>query len=69
MENTSLNRVIRSRATLKNSNLDDDNRVKATGIELLDLVWQLSAEIYSLRGIDVESRLQRNITNLIRQRS
>ena len=68
MENNSLHKVDRSRAVLKNGNGHDDDFVDAPPESLVDFAWQLSAELYSLRGIDAESRLQRNVANLVRQR-
>ena len=65
----SINRVDRSVAVLKNADSPPDNDfVSARPEVLLGFIWELTKEVYSLRGnFDAEQRLQRNITNLIRQ--
>ena len=46
----------------------DDSFVNASPRELISFMWELTAEIWSLRGADyVKRRLQRNVTNLIKQ--
>jgi len=46
----------------------DDSFVNASPGELVSFMWELTAEIWSLRGADyVKRRLQRNVTNLIKQ--
>ena len=63
------NKVDRSCAVLKKGFDDSDFFVKASGGTLMDFVWDLTAELYSLGGsADAERRLQRNVTNLVRQR-
>ena len=53
---------------IKNLTKKDDSFVKAPPKELISFMWELTAEIWSLRGTDyVEQRLQRNVTNLIKQ--
>ena len=53
---------------LKKLTKKDDSLVKASPEELISFMWELTAEIWSLRGVDyVERRLQRNVTNLIKQ--
>ena len=55
-------------SNLKKLTKEDDSLVKATPEELISFMWELTAEIWSLRGVDyVERRLQRNVTNLIKQ--
>ncbi len=55
-------------AKLKKLTKKDDSFVKASPKELVSFMWELTAEIWSLRGADyVERRLQRNVTNLIEQ--
>ena len=68
MENERFNKVDRDRAILKKGFDDSDSFVGAPGSSLMDFVWDLTAELYSLGGSgDAERRLQRNVTNLIRQ--
>jgi hypothetical protein len=46
----------------------DDSFVNASPSELVSFMWELTAEVWSLRGADyVERRLQRNVTKLIKQ--
>jgi hypothetical protein len=46
----------------------DESFVDLPGGELISFMWELTREIWSLRGKDlVERRLQRTVTNLIRQ--
>ena len=53
---------------LKRMTKQDDCFVDASPQELISFMWELTAEIWSLRGDDcVKLRLQRNVTNLIRQ--
>jgi len=53
---------------LKKLTKEDDSFVKASPKKLISFMWELTAEIWSLRGADyVERRLQRNVTNLIEQ--
>ncbi len=67
--NESINRVDRSVGVLKNDDsAPDSDLVDAPPDVLLGFMWELTKEIYSLSGkFDVEQRLQRNITKLIRQ--
>ena len=68
MEKERFNKVDRSCAILKKGFDDGDFFVNASGSSLMDFVWDLTAELYFLGGgIDAERRLQRNVTNLIRQ--
>jgi len=54
--------------TLKKLTKEDDSFVNASPEELISFMWELTAEIWSLRGADyVERRLQRDVTNLIKQ--
>jgi hypothetical protein len=53
---------------LKKFTKKDDSFVNASPEKLISFMWELTAEIWSLRGTDyVERRLQRNVTNLIKQ--
>lgn len=65
----SINRVDRSVGVLKGSDSAADNAFVSGRPEvLLGFIWELTKEVYSLRGnFDAEQRLQRNVTNLIRQ--
>ena len=64
----SIDRVDRRVSVLKNAESAPDNDiVDGKGEVLLGFIWELTKEVYSLRGnFDAEQRLQRNITNLIR---
>ena len=60
-------RVNRKLAKLSKMGLEDDDFSALPPEKLVDFVWELTCEIWSLMpGIDVEQRLQRHITNLIR---
>lgn len=60
--------VNRKLAKLTKLEVEDDDFVALSPEKLVDFVWELTCEIWSLRpGIDVEQRLQRHITNLYRQ--
>ena len=53
---------------LKKLTKKEDSFVNAPPRELISFMWELTAEIWSLRGADyVERRLQRNVTNLTKQ--
>ncbi len=55
---------------LKKDMKTDDSLVRASPAECLSFMWELTAEIWSLKGgQDVERRLQRNIGKLIKKRS
>jgi hypothetical protein len=61
-------RVDRKLAKLSRIGAEDDDFAALPPEKLVDFVWELTCEIWSLRpGVDVEQRLQRHITNLIRQ--
>jgi hypothetical protein len=46
----------------------EDNFVNLPPAECLSLVWDLTEELFSLSGdYDVESRLQRNVINVIKR--
>jgi hypothetical protein len=45
-----------------------DEHISASSEECVSFVWELTREIYSLSGeYDVESRLQRNVINIVRK--
>ena len=47
---------------------DDDNFAKIPPAERISFMWELTAELWSLRKSPyVERRLQRNVTNFIKQ--
>ncbi len=53
---------------LKRNIQKDDNFVNASPKERLLFIWDLTAELWSLKGSKyVKQRLQRNITNIIRK--
>ena len=53
---------------LKKLTQRDDSFVNASSKELVSFMWELTAEIWSLHGDNyVKQRLQRNVTNLIKQ--
>ncbi len=59
--------VMRNHTTLKKMTKQDDCYVDASPRERISFVWQLTAELWSLKDKqNVEQRLQRNVTNLIR---
>ncbi len=67
--NESINTVDRSVSVLTSAGSPPDNDlVDAPPEVLVGFMWELTKEVYSLRGdFDAEQRLQRNITNLVRQ--
>lgn len=65
--NEHINRVDRSIGVLKNIDELDNDIVNARPQDMIGFIWELTKEVYSLRGdFDAEQRLQRNITKLIR---
>jgi len=61
-------RVNRTLAKLNKLKVEDDDFVDLPPDKLVDFIWELTCELWSLRpDSDVERRLQRNITNLYRQ--
>ena len=58
----------RKRATLKKMMKDEECFVKTSPRERVAFMWELTSELWSLRGSEyVKRRLQRNVTNLIKQ--
>ena len=56
----------RDKTRLAKLSENDDAFVDASSAECVSFMWELTAEVWSLRGCgDVERRLQRNITNLV----
>jgi hypothetical protein len=61
-------RVKRDQVRIKRMSKEDDSFAQASPEELISFMWELTAEIWSLRGEDyVKRRLQRDVTNLIRK--
>ena len=61
-------KVIRNHTTLKKMTKQDDSYVDASPRERISFIWQLTAELWSLKDKQpAEQRLQRNVTNLIRR--
>ena len=61
-------KVNRKITHLKKLTQKDDSFVNASPAERVSFMWELTAEIWSLRGSDyVERRLQRNVTNLFKR--
>ncbi|MBC8469444.1 MAG: hypothetical protein H8D56_08220 [Planctomycetes bacterium] len=60
---------MRNHTTLKKMTKQDDCYVDASPRERVSFIWQLTAELWSLKDKqNVEQRLQRNVTNLIRNK-
>ena len=56
------------RAFLKKMNKADDCFMEGSPKDRISFIWELTAELWSLRGLEhAKRRLQRNVTNLIRQ--
>ncbi len=61
-------KVMRNHTTLKKMTKQDDCYVDASPQERISFIWELTAELWSLKDKrHVEQRLQRNVTNLIKQ--
>jgi hypothetical protein len=61
-------KVIRNQSILKKITKEDDNFVRASAAERIAFMWELTAELWSLKGSEyVERRLPRHVTNLTRQ--
>lgn len=53
---------------LKKADKEDDCFVQASPRDRIAFMWELTAEIWSLRGDEcVKQRLQRNVTKLIKK--
>lgn len=60
-------KVIRTQTLLKKADREDDSFVHAPPAECIRFMWELTAELWSLKGSDyVEQRLPRHVTRLIR---
>jgi hypothetical protein len=61
-------RLDRKKITIKKQDKQDDSYMDGSPQERIAFVWELTAEIWSIRGAEhVKQRLQRNVTNLIRK--
>ena len=61
-------KIIRSRTTLKKMTKQDDCYVGALPHERIAVIWDITAELWSLKDRQyAEQRLQRDVTNLVRQ--
>ena len=60
--------VDRNKTRLQKMTEEDDSYVNASFAERLAFMWELTAELWSLKGPEhVKRRLQRHITNLIKK--
>jgi hypothetical protein len=60
--------VDRDKTALKRLSDEDSGYMDASPAERVGFMWELTAEIWSLRDADcVERRLQRGVANLVRQ--
>jgi len=61
-------RVQKDQARLRKLSDEDDDFVDASPAERLSMMWELTAEIWSLRGQDcAQRRLQRHVASLVRK--
>ena len=61
-------KLIKSHILIKKMSQEDDSYVRASPSERVSFIWELTAELWSLRGAKyVEQRLQRNVTTLIKK--
>lgn len=59
--------VQRDKARLRKLTDEDDDFVDASPAERLGMMWELTAEVWSLQGQDgAQQRLQRHVARLIR---
>ena len=59
-------RLQKDRAKLRKLTDEDDDFVDASPAERLGMIWELTAELWSLRGQDcAQQRLQRHVASLI----
>lgn len=58
----------RNKISIKKGKQDDNNYVHASPSKRVSFMWELTAELWSLRGAKyVKQRLPRNVTNLKRK--
>jgi hypothetical protein len=61
-------RLQKDQARLKKLSDEDDDFVDASPAERLDMMWELTAELWSLQGQEcAQQRLQRHVASLIVQ--
>ena len=61
-------KVLRDKAKLIKISKTDDPFVAESSQKCLSMMWELTAELWSLKGSPyVEQRLQRNVTKLIKK--
>ncbi len=60
-------KLLRSHIKIKKLTDDEDNYVDLSVQERLSIIWEITSEIWTLRGVDAERRLQRNVANLIKK--
>jgi len=61
-------KVIRNQTKLIKVSKEEDTYVNAPAAERISFIWELTAEIWSLKGSEnVKQRLPRNVINLTRQ--
>ena len=61
-------KLIKNHVKLIKMSIEEDSFVKASPAERVSFIWELTKELWSLRNQqDAERRLQRNVTNLVRQ--
>ncbi len=61
-------KILRNETKLIKMSKIDDPFVAASPQQCISFMWELTAELWSLRGsLYVERRLQRNVTNLIKK--
>ena len=61
-------RFQKDRTKLRKLSDEDDNFVDASPAERLGMMWELTAELWSLRGQDsAQQRLQRHVASLVRR--
>ena len=62
-------KVIRNHTTLKKMTEQDNGYVDASPRERVSFIWELTVELWSLKDKQpAEQRLQRNVTNLIKNK-
>lgn len=61
-------KLLRNQVKLKKMTKDDDPFVNLPPSECISFIWELTLELWSLKGSPyVERRLQRNVANLVKQ--
>lgn len=63
-------KVQRDKAELRKLSDEDDGYVDASPAERIGMIWELTAEVWSLQEQDcAQQRLQRHVAGLVRPRS